>query len=80
MRTETALNHGEFAVGQALEDVLEKRISSTSLPTTTTYSDLLRAAVDKIQEAVEGKSEGASSNWKQRFDEFHGWIEEKFNA
>ncbi|ENO18590.1 hypothetical protein HMPREF9004_0639 [Schaalia cardiffensis F0333] len=80
VRTETALNHGKFTVDQALEDVLGKRISSTSLPTTTTYSDLLQAAVDKIQEAIEGKPESASSNWKQRFDELHGWIEGELNA
>lgn len=80
VRTETALNHGEFTVDQALEDVLRKRISSTSLPTTTTYSDLLEAAAGKIEEAIQRKPESASSNWKQRFDELHGWIEGELNA
>lgn len=80
VRNKIPLNHGEFTVDQALEDVLRKRISSTSLPTTTTYSDLLEEAVDKIQEAIQGKPESASSNWKQRFDELHGWIEGELNA
>ena len=72
VRNKIPLNHGEFTVDQALEDVLRKRISSTSLPTTTTYSDLLEEAVDKIQEAIQGKPESASSNWKRRFDELTG--------
>lgn len=80
VRNKIPLNHGEFTGDQALEDVLRKRISSTSLPTTTTYSDLLEEAVDKIQEAIQGKPESASSNWKQRFDELHGWIEGELNA
>lgn len=80
VRNETALNHGKFTVDQALEDVLGKRISSTSLPTTTTYSDLLEAAAGKIEEAIQRKPESASSNWKQRFDELHGWIEGELNA
>ena len=80
VRNKIPLNHGEFTVDQALEEVLRKRISSTSLPTTTTYSDLLQAAAGKIQEAIQGKPESASSNWKQRFDELHGWIEGEINA
>lgn len=80
VRNKIPLNHGEFTVDQALEEVLRKRISSTSLPTTTTYSDLLQAAAGKIQEAIQGKPESASSNWKQRFDELHGWIEGELNA
>lgn len=80
VRNETALNHGKFTVDQALEKVLRKRISSTSFPTTTTYSGLLQAAAGKIQEAIQGKPESASSNWKQRFDELHGWIEGEINA
>lgn len=80
VRNKIPLNHGEFTVDQALEEVLRKRISSTSLPTTTTYSDLLQAAAGKIKEAIQGKPESASSNWKQRFDELHGWIEGELNA
>lgn len=80
VRNKIPLNHGEFTVDQALEDVLRKRISSTSLPTTTTYSDLLEAAAGKIQEAIQGKPESASSNWKQRFNELRKWIEGELNA
>lgn len=80
VRNKIPLNHGEFTVDQAFEDVLRKRISSTSLPTTTTYSDLLEAAAGKIQEAIQGKPESASSNWKQRFNELRKWIEGELNA
>lgn len=80
VRNKIPLNHGEFTVDQALEEVLRKRISSASLPAPTTYSDLLEEAAGKIEEAIQRKPESASSNWKQRFDELHGWIEGELNA
>lgn len=80
VRNKIPLNHGEFTVDQALEEVLRKRISSTSLPTTTTYSDLLEEAAGKIQEAIQGKPESASSSWKTEFNELRKWIEGELNA
>lgn len=80
VRNKIPLNHGKLTVDQALEEVLRKRISSTSLPAPTTYSDLLEEAAGRIEEAIQRKPESASSNWKQRFDELHGWIEGELNA
>lgn len=76
VRNDTPLNHGEFTVDLAVAN----RIESTSLPATTTYSDLLGAAAGKIEEAIQRNPVSASSNWKQRFKELHEWIEGDLNA
>lgn len=80
VRNKIPLNHGKFTVDQALEEVLRKRISSTSLPVPTTYSDLLEAAAGKIKEAIQRKPESASPSWKTEFNELHEWIEGEINA
>lgn len=74
VRNKVPLNHGKLTVDRAYKEVLKKRIKSA--PDDMKYSDLLEEAAGKIiEEAKQRNSVSVSSNWKQRFDELHGWIE-----